>query len=307
MSARTVEMAAPFGWLMKSLDVGRRNPKALFGALLLMVVVVFAMTAMQMVAQAIVGPSLMALGVVYVVVMLFSAVVMPPITGGVFRVIDATHRGAPARATDVFSMFRQPGAARQVILVSLLFTAFYLVCAAALSFTAVGQFYKEYFAIAMAVPPGGQPDMDAIKALLLRAPNGLLPTTLLMMLVALVWTHAYMLSLAGVALRGGDVLPSAAAGTVAALKNFLPLLGFVIVAAIVGFIVVLLLAIVLALVMVVLSLVSPVLATVVMVPAMVLMMLALYAVMFGFYYHAWCDIFGETSDAVPPAPEAVAL
>ena len=31
MTARTVSMGAPFSWLMKALDVGRRQPRALFG------------------------------------------------------------------------------------------------------------------------------------------------------------------------------------------------------------------------------------------------------------------------------------
>lgn len=305
MSARTVSMAAPFRWLMKSLDVGRRNPGALFGALAILLACVFAMSALQVLAQALLAPSVPAVMVLYVVISVVSALVMPPLFGGVFRVLDATHRGSPVRAGEVFSAFRQPGLARQLVLVSLVFMAVYLVAIALLSTSAVGAFFKEYFALVMAVPPGGQPDTAEVLALFGRAPDGMALWMLGIFVVAMSWSHAYMLSLAGVALRGGAVLASAGAGTRAALVNFLPLLGFVLAGMVIGGVAMLLVMVVVGLLVALVSMVSQALGALLMIPFMFALMLGMYALMFGFYYHGWREIFGEDGDEPAPAADSL--
>jgi len=293
MTARTVGMGAPFRWLMKSLDAGRRNPKAYFGAIALMIVVVFAMSAVQLVAQVVVGESTAGLMAVYGVITLISMVVMPPLVGGIFRVLDTSDRGLPARATDVFAAFGRVHDLRRLVLVSLLFSAVYLLVVALAYQTAVGAFLIEYFAIAMSTPPGGDPDIEAITELFGRAPDGLALSMLVLFVGLLLWSNAYMFALAVAALRDDGVLASAGAGAMAVLKNILPLLAFFLVLGIVGFIAMLLVMLVVMLVVVAVSMVSPILAAVLMVPVFLLLMLVVYALMFAFYYHGWRDIFGE--------------
>jgi hypothetical protein len=45
---------------------------------------------------------------------------------------------------------------------------------------------------------------------------------------------------------------------------------------------------------------SPILALLVMLPVMIALVVGIYAVMFGFYYHAWREIFGASAE---PADE----
>ena len=305
MSIRTVGMVAPFRWLMKALDVGGRNPRAVFGAIALMLAVVIAMSLGQMAMQAAAHASTNALIAVYVVVSLISWVLMPPLFGGVFRVLDAADRGAPTRAAEVFDTFSRGNGARRMILTAMSYSLFYVGFLALVAMTPVGQFYREYFAIAMSMPPGGEPDTAAILALFGRAPAGLLLWSLLIALALTVWTHAYMFGIAHAALRDEGVAGSVTAGAMAALRNFLPLLGFVLALAIGGFVVVLLLGVVLGLLIGGLSLISPVLGILVMLPVLVLLMLGIYALLFGFYYHGWREVFGAGSPPAPTAPQDV--
>ena len=78
----------------------------------------------------------------------------------------------------------------------------------------------------------------------------------------------------------------------------LPVLGFAIAMAFVGFVLLLIAAVVIALVVGLLAMASKLLAVAVAIPLYLVLMLALYVVMFGFYYHGWREIFDL------PAPAA---
>jgi hypothetical protein len=64
---------------------------------------------------------------------------------------------------------------------------------------------------------------------------------------------------------------------------------------VVGFVAMLVLALVVGLLAGVLMLASPVLAGMVLLPIYLGLMLVVYVLMFGFYYHGWRDIFGESA------------
>ncbi|HEX5694643.1 MAG TPA: hypothetical protein VFY00_08520, partial [Arenimonas sp.] len=168
MSPITVGMAAPFRWLRKALDVGRRNPKALFGAIAFVILVIgaltIAQTSMQMAAQASGTGLMVIIGVMTVV----NWLVLPPLMGGVFRVVDATDRGLPVSATDVFNAYGKGQGGKRLVLTSLVYSLAYLGLAALLLLTPIGQFLRDYFTIAMATPVGGQPDMAELQALFER-------------------------------------------------------------------------------------------------------------------------------------------
>lgn len=302
MSPTTVGMSAPFRWLRKSLDVGRRNPKALFGAIAFVILMVVAITMVQMFLQMAAQPSMTGLMVVMALMTLVNWVALPPLLGGLFRVIDATDRGLPVVASDVFNAYGKGQGGKRLILTSLVYSLAYLALAALLLVTPIGQFFREYFTIALATPVGGEPDMAALQALF----EATSPATFLWLpvlaIVMATWVHAQMLAMATAALREVDVATAVVAGALAALRNFLPLLGFVLVLGIVGFFGGLLLALLLGLLLGLLAMISPVLVVLVMVPLMVLLMLGVYAVMFAFYYHGWREIFG-LADETGPSPQ----
>jgi len=293
MTARTVGMGAPFRWLMKSLDVGRKNPKAYFGAIALFMVAVMLVSGVQALAKAMLMDSFAALMAVYAVTSLAALIVMPLMSGGIYRMLEASDRGLPTKATDVFSAFGRPEDARRLVLVSLVYSALYLLVIALVYQTAVGKFLVEYFTIAMAMQPGSEPDVQAITELFGRAPEGLVWSMLVLSMAALLWSNAYMFALTVAALRDDGVLASAGAGAMAVLKNVLPLLAFIFVLGIVGFIAMFLVMLVVMLLAVALAMVSPILATLLMIPLLVLMLVVMYALMFAFFFHGWRDIFGE--------------
>lgn len=307
MTPNAIDMAAPFRWLVRAFDVGRRNPKALFGAIALVMAVVFAISVLQMTLQAGAQASTSGVAVVMALSTVISWVVMPPLFGGVFRVLDAVERGQPVVSTDVFNTFAQGQGGKRLVLTSLVYSLAYLAMLALLLLTPLGQFFREYFTIAMATPVGGEPDQAAILALIQKTP----PSAFLWLPVAALafgaWLHASMLALATAALREASVAECVVAGLLAMVRNFLPLLGFSLALLAGGFVVFFLVVLVGGLVVGLLSLVSPILGLVLLLPLMGLLMLAVYALMFAFYYHAWRGIFGDESEAPPAAPGEIAV
>lgn len=307
MTPNAVDLAAPFRWLARAFDVGRRNPKALFGAIALVMAVVFAISVLQMMLQAGAQASTTGVAVVMALSTVISWVVMPPLFGGVFRVLDAAERGRPVVSTDVFNAFSQGQGGKRLVLTSLVYSLAYLALLALLLLTPLGQFFREYFAIALATPVGGEPDQAAILALMQKTP----PTAILWLPLAALgigaWLHASMLALATAALREASVAECVVAGLLAMGRNFLPLLGFSLALMVGGTLVFFLLALVGGLVVGLLSLISPVLGLVVLLPLMGLLMLATYALLFGFYYHAWRGIFGDEPEAPPASPGEIAV
>ena len=106
-----------------------------------------------------------------------------------------------------------------------------------------------------------------------------------------------MLAYAQAALGGHGPVAAVGSGLAATLRNLLPLVGFFLVASVVGFFALLLVALVLGVVGGVLGLVSPLLAILLVIPVYLGLVLVLYVVMFGFYYHGWREIFGEPAAA----------
>lgn len=288
MTARTVGMGAPFRWLMKSLDVGRRQPRALMGGFAILMAIALVPSVIQIAVQYGMQPSPSAMVAVYGAVMLLSLVLMPPLFAGGFRLIHACETGQPASATDVLAGYRDMPTAVRMVLTGLLLSVTYLAIAALLLLLPGGQFFGELMAVAMTTPPGGQPDMTG-----LEAPSGMLLWMLAAFFAVMIVGNAYLLAFAQAALADRGPVAATTDGYVAALKNILPLLGFALAVLVLGFIVLLLVVLVLGVLVGLLAVASPVLAVVVAVPVYLGLMLVMYVVMFGFYYHAWRDIFGE--------------
>jgi len=307
MTPNAVDIAAPFRWLARAFDVGRRNPKALFGAIALVIAVVFALSVLQMALQAGAQASTTGVAVVMALSTVISWVVMPPLLGGLFRVLDAVEHGRPVVSTDVFNAYGQGQGGKRLVLTSLVYSLAYLAVLALFLLTSLGQFFREYFTIVMTTPLGAEPDQAALVALM----QATSPTAFLWMpvlaVVVVAWLHASMLALATASLREASVAECVVAGLLAMLRNFLPLLVFSTALMIGGFVLLLLLGLVIGLAIGLLSLLSPVLGMLVILPVIGILMLATYALMFGFYYHAWRGIFGDEPEAPPAVPGEIAV
>lgn len=296
MTIKSVSMGAPFGWFMKALDVGRKNPKALFGGFFLLLLVGMIPSVIQVAVEYGMKPSVEVLAAVYGGIMLLSLLVMPPLTGGALRLLHSCEQGRPASAFDIFDGYRDRGFALRMILTSLLLLACYVIVFLVLWAVMPGkEFMVELFARSAVTPPGAQPDLSGMPPF----PPSFLLWMLGALALLLVLTHVYLLTFAQVALAGQGPATATGQGFKAVLRNLLPFIGFTIAVVILGFIVLLIVALVLALVIGLLAAVSPVLGIVLAIPVYLGLMLLLYVVMFGFYYHAWAEIFGE---AVPPPP-----
>lgn len=295
MTARTVSIGAPFAWLMKAIDVGRRNPRALFGGFAIVMLVSLVPTVVQMVLQALLADSPALMWSLYGLVMLASVLAMPPLTGAAIRLLHDCETGQPAAATDVFNGYRDSAFALRMVLTSLLLFAFYLVLMGLLfALMPAKETIIEVFTRSMAVPPGGQPDLSG-----LALDPASVPWLFLWFVAAMatIFTamHVQLLATTHAALSGQGPVQALVAGITGTLRNVLPLTAFTLAMMVIGFVVLFVLVLVLGLLAVVLTLASPVLAGVVLVPAYLFAILLAMVVLYGFYYHAWREIFGETA------------
>lgn len=294
MSARSVSMAAPFRWLMKSLDVGRKNPKALFLGFFLMLLVGLVPGVIQIVGQAVFPPASGALVAIYGVSFLLSMLLLPPLVGAAFNLLHACERGQPAAATDIFDGYRDMSFAVRMWLTMLLVMLMYVVSLGLLFALLPGkEFFVELMMRAATTPPGGQPDMAGMPAF----PPSFLLWLLGAMFVVLVLANVYMLAYARAALNQCGPVRALLDGFAGTLRNLLPFILIAMVVTIVGFVLLMILALVAGVAIGLLMAISPVLAVIVGVPVYVGLMLMLYVVSFGYFYHAWQDIFGEPAVA----------
>lgn len=290
MTARTVSMGAPFSWLMKALDVGRRQPRALFGGFALMLLLAMIPSLMQLAGQALFGPESTTLIAIYGLSVLLSVVLMPPLSGAAFRLLHACETGQPASATDIFAGFTAPGFALRMIATMLLVLLGYLVVFGVLIALLPGkEFFLELAARFAVVTPGGQPDMTGLPPF----PPSFLLWFLAAMAALLVLSNAYMLAFARAALNDRGPLGACVDGTVGTLKNVLPFTLIALAALVVGFIAAMIVSVVAVLVIGLLAKLSPALGIAVGVPIYLGLMLVFYVVAFGYYYHAWREIYAE--------------
>lgn len=293
--------ASPFRWFMKSLDTGRRNPQAVFGGFLLLLMVAMVPSVVQGVVEYALRPPATTIAVVYGLVMLFSLLVMPPIMGGALRLMHRCEHGQPAKASDVFEGFLDRDLAVRMITTALVCMLVYILLFGLLYLVMPSKgFVIELFSRSMSTPPGAQPDMSGLPApspwLLLWLPAALA--------VLSIGMHGYMLAYVVAALGNRGGTDATFLGFAALGRHLLAFAVFTAATVVVGGVLLLILALVVGLVIGLLAVLSPALAVVVAVPVYLGLMLVLYVVMFGFYYHAWRDIFGESADAPADALEA---
>ena len=97
----------------------RAHPRIVFGAASLLMVVALLPSLLQLLLAAALQPSATARLVLQALFSVVSLIVFPPLVGGFYRLAHALHQGRPASPLDLFAMFRDTGAARQLIVTNL--------------------------------------------------------------------------------------------------------------------------------------------------------------------------------------------
>lgn len=303
MQTRAMGPGTGWSWLKRGINLGARNPKAIFGAAALLLVVGLIPTAVQLIAQlgfGMQGPALLS---VVSVVMLVSLVVLPPLIGGFLRIIDASEHDRPVAATALFDTYKSGQGAGRMIGFGLIMTAIYIVCFVLLVRVCFGEGFFEWYwqAVSMAAQQGGDP--KAVP----QVPAGVTANFGLFFALSFVFVlfvgGMYAIGFGQVALTSRSVGGALVDGVVGTLKNLLPILVLAICAFVLGLLLIFGVGLLVMLLAVLGKLIHPTLAIVLALPVYIGMLLVLYVVMFGVIYHLWRDICGGEA---PTRNDAVA-
>lgn len=298
MTTRSRGPMAGFGWLKRGITMTFRHPKTVLGGsgfLLLacllptLCVLPFELGGLQGGVQSATFGWLTA-GSALV------GLLLVPLYGGFMQVIDATERGLPVRARDIFAPYRQ-GDALRLIGYGLAMLVVYAALFGSVIVATGGGIARWYMQVISAQlahqpPPTALPDSFGIVFALL-------------MVCGLFVMGVYSISLGQVALRRRSVFGAIGDGIVGALKNLLPLLVFAIGSALLWIVAVVCIVLVVGLLALLGKLVGTWLVFVIIVPFYLAFLLATFAVMFAVMYSLWRDVC--EGDAATPAPVAQSI
>jgi len=297
MTAGKVSLGAPYRWLGEAFAMCRAQPRVVFGAASLLMLVALLPSMLQLLLEALLHPSVAVGWALQALFSVVSLMVFPPMVGGFYRLVHALHEGKQANAMDLFAVFQDAGAARRLIVTNLVFILISIVVLLGLA-TAFGGEQLLGFLRAMAMLQPGATEMPPF-------PDGLLTLMAVLMIVAMVIMTAQGLATAHVAVSGATPFAAVGAGFGMALRNIGAFLLFYLPLAVVALVVALVFVLVAVLVGAMLSVVNPMLAAVLVAPLSLLLVLLMYALMFTFFYHAWRDTLGS-DQVIPPDHQIVA-
>ena len=293
MTMRARGPLAGFRWLKDAINLGRTNPRAVFGgaALVALMSMVPSLITLPMQFAMTPGPGLLA---AVMGISMLCGLLLAPMFAGYMRIIDAADRGHAARAVDVFTPYRS-GEAPRLVGYGLAMLGVYVLMGALLVAVA-GRELVDWYLQAISIQDGaGQVAAPPV------LPDGFGRAFALGMVCALLITGVYAISLGQVALGGRSVLDSVRDGLVGSLKNLLPLL----VLAVSGIVAMVVLVLVFGVVAAGLALLAQFVGTwlmfALMVPLYCALMLAMFVVMFGVMYHLWRDVSGNEPGGEAPA------
>ena len=296
MTTRAMGPLTGLEWLKRGINLGRHNPKAIFGGAVLVAIGALLPGLLQLMLLGIVGASATGQLVVMGASTVVSIVLMSLLVGGYIRLIHAAEQGRPASPTDVLAPFRAGQGGKRLVQFGVLLVLVYLVLASAVILL-VGQGFIEWYMQVMALSQrGGTPDPNAMPAL----PEGFGSVMGLGFLVAVFLGGVYSIGFGQVALTGrslGGALKDGLAGT---LKNLLPLLLLAVLSVLALIVVALVIGLVVTLLALVGNLVHPVLGMVLALPVYLALLLGIYVVMFGVMYQIWRDVAGDVPPPVAP-------
>lgn len=298
---RSVSASAGVDWLKNAINLGRGNPRALFGgaalAVVAMVVLMFALGIVQGLLLAGFG-SAGAMVAGMAVTMVAVVVVISMLLVGFLRLVDDVENGRPTSAGRVFAGFGDLGASLRVIGFTLVLTLLqYAVLGlllAVLARDALGWYARM---MTMSDPTTMDPAMLAL-------PDGIALAMVVTVVVGLVMYAVQAIGACQIALKGRGVFGAVGDGLSGTFRNLLPLVVLLLVV-IAAAIAVAIVAGILALVVGMLAkLAGAWLGLALGVPLYLAFMLVLWVVGIGIAYHLWRDICGGADDAPLPVEAA---
>lgn len=279
---------AGIDWLRQAVNLGRSNPKAIFGGALLLLVAMIALVLLMALLVGGLGLLLPQGGAVAgglsVLVAGGVMALMAILIAGYLRLLDAVENGRAASAADVFSALGQATLAVRAIVFMLVL----MLAQNALIFGLVG----------LLAPDFGSWYLQNLQASMAGAPP---PATLpggfgmVMVLMWVIGMFAYGVQSIGfgqIALRGQGVGGALADGVSGAARNLLPLLVLFLAMLLAAFALVIAMGLLLVLVGLLGKLVGNWLLVLVGVPLYIAFVVGLMVVMFGVMYFMWRDICG---------------
>jgi hypothetical protein len=114
MQVRKIPVSQGLAWFRAAIDLGARNPKAVFGAALLFMATLYLFAAVMAVVVVVVRgeataqPNLALMAIAFVPLFIGLMVLVPILLGGMMHVIREAEAGRPVRARDLFAPFRSP-------------------------------------------------------------------------------------------------------------------------------------------------------------------------------------------------------
>lgn len=291
MTTRTVEVGAGIGWLKQALDLGRSNPKAIFGGAALLLLTLFAgaiglSLVLVLIASALKADPTTSL-LVSLVVGLGIVLLMAALMVGFLRLIHAVEQGRPAGAADVFAGFTDmPTSGRAIGFMLLLTIAQYVLIIGLVSVFApdFGSWYIDNLKASVA----GQ-----AAAPMAELPQGFWVAFAMMMVVGLFSYAVQAIGLGQIANGGTGVGGAFADGVAGAAKNLLPFIVFMLVLLVASVVLMLVVMLLAAIVGVLVKLVGMWLLVLIAIPLYFAFLLAMMVVMFGVMYYVWRDICGD--------------
>jgi len=304
MEIRSLPIGQGLAWFKQAIDLGGHNPRGVFGAALLVLVVVYAAVlamVLPMVATlsgtgggaTAAGDAMGAVLPFVLVLVVAMSMLMPFLLGGLMHVIRETEAGRKPGALALFQPFRS-GRAGALVAIGLVSMAIQMLGGAMVMASGGREYMEAYAEMMRGLMAGADPTT-------LAQPEASLLMFVLQLLVNYVGYAVLLFSVPSVLFLGATVGESIGASLKASVRNIGAnvLAGVLLVVAMV--IAALLFGLLLMLVALVASAIHPVVGAVASVVFGLLFGSALLVVVIGAAYLAWRDTFGGgTAAAAPP-------
>lgn len=300
MDIRALPVGQGLAWFKQAIDLGGRNPRAVFGAALLLILALYtAAMLMALVLAVLVGAGdaapgapdmrlVMAMAVPLMLVVMF---LVPILLGGLMHVVREAEAGRPVRARDVFAPLRT-AQGRRLALLGLVQVGLAVVGGAAMVAIAGNDYWRDYLQAVQQMMTGAQPSVP-------EPANGVL--LFVVQLVFNYFSYALLLFSIPLMLFSGNGLGEALRNSLrAAVRNVganaLAGVLFVVALLVAAFVMVLVAGLLIVLGGAIHQAVGSLLGMAVMI-GFASVSLVLVA---GATYLAWRDTFGDAASAPPP-------
>ena len=306
MDIRALPVGQGLAWFKQAIDLGGRNPRAVFGAAMLLILALYAAAMLlAVVLAAMVGagsatagktPDLRLVMMVAIPLTLLVMFLVPILLGGLMHVIREAEAGRPVRARDVFAPLRSANG-RRLAMLGLVQVGLTVIGGLLMVGIAGSDYWRDYLQAMQQAMSGSQPTMPQ------PANGGLL---FLLQMVFNYFSYALMLFSIPLMLFSGNSLGEALRNSLrASVRN----VGANVLAGVLFIGAMVIGAVVLALVAALLAMLGSAIHAAVGTALSLLVMLGFASLVLvlvvGASYLAWRDTFGDS--ALPPAPVAQAF